>query len=576
MSLFEKNELLEFLDDTYSNALTQGYTKLGALKITRKEYKSWVDVFASSLKEQIKVSTLLDPNKKQIRIEKQKSDFHFFRETYFPHYFSLEGKSKLQEELEQIYYKIIDEFKPYGLRFAIAAPRAFGKSTDVSIVFPIWCIVNNFKHFITIFSDAIELAETLVEAIKCELEDNERLAQDFPEATGIGKVWKIGEIVSKNNIKIKAYGSGKRVRGVKHGTYRPDLTIIDDLENDTNVRSRKQRDKLEEWLDEAVENLGSVDDSMDILYIGTILHRDSVLARKLKLKFWHPVIFRALISYPTNMHMWEEYTKIYKYEGVEQARNYYLENKLLMDEGAVLLWDAVSLDSLMRKRAANNKVFQKEQQNNPNSENQKFDSSKFTKISPTQMPKLDRVYGFVDVKGDSATGDYFAVVIGGVNDQLQKLYIFYSMHGRIRGRAAVLKMLDIVKEIKIDLLGGDKNGGFHFYRDFFKSEAWHQGIKIPFLKFTHHTDNKEDKMGLLEFPITDEDIIFVGEHPELFQEMEDFPESEHDDLHDALYGVYDLSKIRRIKKDSQSGGRRTNTRANRHKRPNNTRLRGRK
>jgi len=166
---------------------------------------------------------------------------------------------------------------------------------------------------------------------------------------------------------------------------------------------------------------------MDILYIGTILHRDSVLARKLKLKFWHPVILRALISYPKNMPMWEEYSKIYKYEGVEEARNYYLENKELMDEGAVLLWDAVTLDSLMRKRAANNKAFQKEQQNNPNSENQKFDPAKFPKISKTQMPKLDRVYGFVDVKGDSATGDYFAVVIGGVNDQLQKLYIFYSI-----------------------------------------------------------------------------------------------------------------------------------------------------
>jgi len=195
MSLFEKSELLEYLNDTYSTALDNGYTKLGALKITRKEYKTWVSDFASSLKEQIKVSTLLDPNEKQLRIDKQKSDFHFFRKTYFPHYFSLDGKSKLQEELELRYYKIIDKYKPYGLRFAIAAPRGFGKSTDVSIVFPIWCIVNNYKHFITIFSDAIELAETLVEAIKVELEDNERLKQDFSNACGnwkkFGKIWRV-------------------------------------------------------------------------------------------------------------------------------------------------------------------------------------------------------------------------------------------------------------------------------------------------------------------------------------------------------------------------------------------------
>lgn len=573
MSIFDKSELLEHLDDTYSTALDNGRTKLGALKITRKEYRSWVSDFASTLKEQIKVNTLLDPTKASERIKTQKSDFDFFRKTYFPHYFSLEGKSKLQEELEERYYKIIDRYKPYGLRFAIAAPRGFGKSTDVSIAFPIWCIVNGYKHFITIFSDAIELAETLVEAIKAELEENERLKQDFPDSSGIGKVWKIGEIVSKNNIKIKAYGSGKRVRGVKHGTYRPDLTIIDDLENDTNVRSRKQRDKLEEWLDEAVENLGSVDDSMDILYIGTILHRDSVLARKLKLKFWHPVILRALISYPRNMNMWEEYTKIYKYVGVEEARNYYLDNKELMDEGAVLLWDAVTLDSLMRKRAANNKAFQKEQQNNPNSESQKFDSAKFTKISHTQMPKLDYIYMYVDAKGDSDQGDFCGILAAGLSLDTKKLYVFLSKQERIKGKAVVTKVVKLLDEIKVYMLGGDKNGGFYMLRDWIKDECFKQNVPAPIMKFTHWTENKEDRMGELEFPIDDGDIVFVGEHPELFNQMDDFPEAEHDDLHDPLSAVYRMTKLRRIKKDSQNGGRRTNTRGggSRHKRPSKRR-----
>ena len=578
MSLFEKSDLLEHLNDTYSAALEDGKSKYSALKLSRREYKTWVSDFASELKEQIKVNDLLDPDKKDERLEKQKKDFHYFRKTYFPHYFSLDGKSKLQEELEQRYYKIIDKYKPYGLRFAIAAPRGFGKSTDVSIAFPIWCIINNFKHFITIFSDAIELAETLVEAIKAELEENERLKQDFPEATGIGKVWKIGEIVSKNNVKVKAYGSGKRVRGVKHGTHRPDLTIIDDLENDTNVRSRTQRDKLEEWLDEAVENLGSVDDTMDILYIGTILHRDSVLSRKLKLKFWHPVIFRSLISYPTRMDMWEEYTKIYKYEGVEEARNYYLDNKELMDEGAVLLWDAVSLDSLMRKRAANNKAFQKEQQNNPNSENQKFDSSKFPKISPTQMPKLDLIYFVVDAKGDSDQGDYCGMVAGGVSLATQKLYIFFSKQSRVKGKKAVTEVVNFLKSTKVYMLGGDKNGGFYLLRDWIKDECYKQNVDLPIMKFIHHTGNKEDRMGELEFPLDDGDIVFVGEHHALFNQMDDFPEAEHDDLHDPLQQVYHLSRLRRIKRDAQNGGKRSNTRGgNRHKKPNrNPRGRGRR
>lgn len=575
MSLFDKHELQALLDDTYKTALDNGRTKLGALKLTRKEYKSWVSDFSFGLKEQIKQTYVLDPKLKDKRIQDQAKDFHVFRNTYFPHYYTMGGKSVLQEELEEVYYKIIDKYKPMGLSFAIAAPRGFGKSTDVSLAFPIWCIVNNLKHFITIFSDAIELAETLVEAIKAELEENERLKADFPEATGIGKVWKIGEIVTKNNIKIKAYGSGKRVRGVKHGVYRPDLSIIDDLENDTNVKSRKQRDKLEEWLDEAIENLGSVDGSMDILYIGTILHRDSVLARKLKLKFWHPITFRALISYPTNMDMWEEYTKIYKYEGVEPARNYYLENKALMDEGAKLLWDSVKLEFLMQKRAKNNKAFQKEQQNNPNSENQKFDSSKFKKISHTQMPKLDKKFLIVDAKGDSDEGDFCGFLAGGLCYADQKLYIFYSKQARIKGKPVVTEVIKLLKTIKPDVLSGDKNGGFYMLRDWIKDACFNDGtVNIPLMRFIHWTENKEDRMGELEFPIDDGDIVFVGEHPELFNQMDDFPEAEHDDLHDPLSTIYKLSRQKRLKRDAQGSGKRSNTRGGgkRHQRANrNTR-----
>ncbi len=558
--MFNKDELLSFLDETTAEALLKGASKSKAKKITKKAFTSWLDDFTSSLKEQIKANDILDPAQKQYRIDKQKVDFHFFRNTYFPHYYTLKGKSGLQEDLEQTYYKIVDQDKQFGLSFAKAAPRGNGKSTDASLVFPIWCIVNNFKHFITIFSDAIELTETLIEAIKAELEENPQLLADFPESMGATKKWKIGEIVTTNNIKVKGYGSGKRVRGVKHGVYRPDLTIIDDLENDTNVKSRKQRDKLEDWLDEAVENLGSVDGSMDTLYIGTILHRDSVLARKLKLKFWHPVIFRSLISYPTHMELWEEYSELYKYISIEDAHNFYMENKALMDKGAVRLWDAISLEYIMQKRAKNNKAFQKELQNNPNSENQKFNSSTFTVITPTQMPKLDRVFLYVDAKGDSVQGDYCGFVGAGINNKTMKLYVFYTKQKRIKGKPVITETLDLLKKFRVDLLSGDKNGGFYMLRDWIKSEAFTQGVRVPSTKFIHWTQNKEDRMGELEFPIDDKDIVFVGRHTELFNQMDDFPEADHDDLHDPLSAIYQLSKLKNLKKGNSNT--RTNVRGN--------------
>lgn len=75
------------------------------------------------------------------------------------------------------------------------------------------------------------------------------------------------------------------------------------MENDTNARSKERHDKLEDWLDEAVLNLGNIDGKLSVLYIGTILHTDSVLARKLKLSFWHPRLFKAIKSFPARLDL---------------------------------------------------------------------------------------------------------------------------------------------------------------------------------------------------------------------------------------------------------------------------------
>ncbi len=549
MSLFSKEELQEFLSQTQEALKSDGVDGKRADKLTRKAFISWLKGFSDSLKEEIKSISSLPPEQKEQRRAKAKEDFHYFRKTYFPHYYRLESESDLQKHLKSIYYKIRDKVgtKKLGEKFATAAPRGFGKSTDVALAFIIWVIAYELKHFITLFSDAVELTELEIEAIKAELEENDRLKADFPEICGVGRVWKVGDIVTKNNIRVKGYGSGKRVRGVKHGIYRPDLTIIDDLENDENVKSPKQRDKLEEWLDSAVENLGGVDSVMDIIYIGTILHKDSVLSRKLKLAFWNPRIFKALLRYPKRMDLWDIYEEFYKNKSVKAAHNYYLKNKAQMDSGAKLLWSAVSLESLMQKRINSKRAFEKEQQNNPGSEFATFDSAKFKVINHTQMPPLVKKFLFTDFKGDSIKGDYFALVAGGFDKEGKKLYVYYSYRAQIKGLKAVNHLVTLYDDERFYLIGGETNGGFYLYRDWFKDKCIESLGVIPNTRFIHNRDNKEDRIAELEFPLldSDPDIIFVGEHPALFKELDDFPESKNDDLSDALAGLWRLVKLKK-------------------------------
>lgn len=72
--------------------------------------------------------------------------------------------------------------------------------------------------------------------------------------------------------------------------------VLDDIENDENVRTVEQRKKLENWFYKAVSKAG--DTYTDIVYIGTLLHYDSLLAKVLKNPAYRSVKYKAVQSFP--------------------------------------------------------------------------------------------------------------------------------------------------------------------------------------------------------------------------------------------------------------------------------------
>lgn len=169
-----------------------------------------------------------------------------------------------------------------------------------------------------IIADALEQAASLLGAVKDELEFNEALKRDFPGA-GKGHVWNVGTVVTPGNVKIQALGAGKRMRGLRHGPHRPDLIVLDDLENDGNVDKPEQRDKLQSWLQKTVLNLGAADGSMDVVYVGTLLHYDSVLARTLRKPLWKARTFRSILRWPDRMDLWDEWESLLSSRGEAEA-----------------------------------------------------------------------------------------------------------------------------------------------------------------------------------------------------------------------------------------------------------------
>jgi predicted phage terminase large subunit-like protein len=297
--------------------------------------------------------------------------FEFFDRTYFPHYGTAEP-SELHKYLYQRIPQILHS--EGGQRDAIAAPRGEAKSTKVSMSAVLYCIITEAKWYPIIIMDAFEQAAEMLEAVKAELDSNPRLQGDFPEACGQGKVWRAGVIVTKSGRKVEAFGSAKKIRGRKHGPHRPDFAVCDDIENDENVTTPAQRDKLEKFVNKGVLNLGPPDDSMDALMVGTVLHYDSVLARFLKNPLWNRKVFKAIIHWPDRMDLWDQFEELLLNAenpqlGLAAALALYNGQKAAMDKGAQVSWPAVRpLLKLMIKRAREgHDAFDSEQQNDPTS-----------------------------------------------------------------------------------------------------------------------------------------------------------------------------------------------------------------
>jgi predicted phage terminase large subunit-like protein len=270
--------------------------------------------------------------------------FEYWDRNYFPHY----GKAE-PSALHVYLYKRLPEIinSGTGQRDATAAPRGEAKSTKVSMSFVSWCVVTGLLWYIVIIMDAFEQAAEMLEAIKAELEANPRIASDFPEAAGQGKVWRAGVIVTANGRKIEAFGSAKKIRGRRHGAYRPQLAIMDDIENDENVNTPAQRDKLQAFV-------------------------TSVLARVLKNPLWNRKVFKAILHWPERMDLWEQFEGLLlggetPQQGEAAAMALYRENQAEMDQGARVSWPAVRpLVKLMIRRAREgHAAFDSEQQNDP-------------------------------------------------------------------------------------------------------------------------------------------------------------------------------------------------------------------
>ena len=184
-------------------------------------------------------------------------------------------------QLHDLIFNLIDSGHT---KIAIAAPRGIGK-TSIARAVAMRGILFRLYNFIIYLSNSATSAEMQTENMKRDLISSNTLKKLFgniKEVIGTDKV--LDESFSKSawtaygSTFVLPRGAGQQVRGLNWANYRPELVIIDDLEDKDEIRNELNRDKLKEWFhSDLMKTEGRYGKKCIFLYIDTIKHEDSLL-----------------------------------------------------------------------------------------------------------------------------------------------------------------------------------------------------------------------------------------------------------------------------------------------------------
>lgn len=314
-------------------------------------------------------------------------DAELFCRTYFP--------SKTYLGFADYQLELIHDFQAamiYGGMQSVAAPRGGGKDSILEMCI-LWAGGYGHKHYMAYIGPDIDSANEKLENIKYQVETNELLQEDFPEmcapilalegATQRGRtqrtfdeegvsyltkpLWSADKVIFANikgakcaRFIIQTAGILNGCRGLNTGGDRPDMVVLNDIENNRSAVSEALQKSIEHEIDQGVAGLGGPGKTIASFMLCTIFcpncASDKYTDRTRK-PAWNGRRYKALNAMPKRTDLWEQYIK-YRLDGQardkdsdrygEEATWFYLLHKEEMDEGAESSWSERYVKQILR------------------------------------------------------------------------------------------------------------------------------------------------------------------------------------------------------------------------------------
>lgn len=451
---------------------------------------------------------LADTNK-DARVKKAKKDFWFFIKTYFSHHID---HSKVEtSKFRKFIHKNLYNFSKNHKKLLFTSYRGAAKTTVITKLFVMWLLIKQETRYAIILSATDKLVAEVFDFFKTELEDNANFKYDFNIT--LPSIWRETELVvkvDKHLAKLKGYSAGKKIRGTQFLSHRPDLIIPDDLENDENVQSKLQRDKLENWFKKAVMKLPNRKKKYRLIVVGTMLHNDGLLARLSKRKDFKSFNFPLVRQFP---------------DDVDNPKSL---------KGLILDDFEINGSEVMAEYYEDKDSFMSENQNTPLSKEGLL-VSEYTLFD--KMPKCDIYWQGLDPAMGKKKGDYFGVaVLGKKDDKFYATVKGYRM-GPMLLIGRIIATYAHYSRIAPTTIACETVQFQEFFKDVLKKEATSVGIPLS-VKELRNTAPKALRIDSIAPLINDGTILIHAKDALLIEELDTYPSSAHDDLLDALEMAY--------------------------------------
>lgn len=519
--------------------------------------------------------------------ERGRSDLAFFAAYFFPEYikanfseFHLDAFAlKVELELNRNQYWIL------------AAPRGNAKSTIITLFWVIHAIVYKTERFIVVVSNTAEQAIERTVEIRDHLEDNEKLRRVFGSFIN-RKKWNQNDFTASNGVRVMAKSVGSEIRGTRNKADRPSMFIFDDLESQETINSPAVRNKTRVWFDTAAMKAGysSGPWATNFVFIGTLLHKQSLMSIKVNSPRWKSRIYKAIKSWSTRQDLWDLWKDIIidRSRGdsrFDEAEAFYYANEEEMMQGVEVLWqDGESYYQLQLQLIDGGRsAFNSEKQNDPRDpdsqlfvmdEARTFDLMKKSFTGTNEMEQvngreifLDRriyylyrsdgktvmlsdlkIFGFLDpAMAKRLKSDFAGIVVVGIESETKDAYVLDAWLDKVPPSKQVKKIFDLHSKWKFEKFGFEDNVFQALLAETFEKEAALRSTVLQVEGISHYK-NKEDRISSMEPDLANGWLLFNSSlrNTEYWDQFELFPTGTHDDGPDATQACLEVAGVSRM------------------------------